>query len=140
MSRLQLVNIIAPTGYTQGIKVRLNKNSRKTNIEKKSIISCIEIKEIKPFYTLYEPDGSEEHFATLDDIAQFKGTSISNIYHIIENKRVKGLNFRVSKEEKPYIFMYQGQEYSAKNIKGIAEISKISVSSVHKSIVEFLNK
>lgn len=95
--------------------------------------------EIKPFYTVIQADGTAETYNTLIDIAKDNDTNISNIYHLVNKKKVKGLNFKVEKEKEPYCFTHRGIYYSVQKIESIANISHLSISKIHSIIKEFLS-
>ena len=115
---------------------RVNKN--KVAVKKDKPEKLIpKIIEIKPFYTVTTA-GVDEYYATLGDIAEAKNSNISNISHLVDGKKVKGLNFEVVKEEKPYIYTFEGQRYESKNLKEMSEVCNLSVSTIHKIITEFV--
>ena len=118
-------------------KRRVNKNkiSVKKNKDDKLVPKIIEI---KPYYIVRDANGFEEYFSTLGDIADDKNTNISNISHLSDGKKVKGLNFDVIKEDKPYVYTFVGIRYESKNIKAMSEICKLSISTIHKIITEFV--
>lgn len=135
--RILIKDVIFDT--SKPIRIRLNKNSLSSTRTKEHKVMP-EIIDIKPFYTLIENDGTETNYSTLIDIAHDKHTSISNIYHLIEQKRVKGLNFKVIKEEHPYVFNFNGEEFTGKTIKEIAGKCSLSISTIHHLIIDFLQK
>ena len=115
-------------------RVNKNKISIKEKKDDKFVPKMIEV---KPFYIVKE-NGTIEYFATLRDIADAKGTNVSNVSHLSDGKKVKGLSFEVFKEENPYVYTYIGMKYESKNIKAMSEICKLSISTLHKIITEFI--
>jgi len=114
-------------------KVDLRKfNKKQSNKEEPKII------EIKPFYICENSDGSIYNFQCLADIAMAYGAAMSNIYHLTQGKKVKGLDFKVTKTLYPYIFNHRGTVHEVSNIQSIANISCFSVSKVHSIIKKYL--
>jgi len=118
-------------------KYCVNKNKISVK-EKKDTKLVPKMIEVRPFYRVEDVNGKDEYFATLKDIADDKGTNVSNVNHLAEGKKVKGLDFKVYKEEKPYVYTYIGMRYESKNIKAMSEICHLSIATIHKIITEFI--
>jgi len=120
---------------------RMNKVVIKNRVSKKDKDGkpTPKIIEVRPFYKVVNADGSIEYYNTMGDIANAKNSNVSNISHLTDGKHVKSHDFTVEKESKPYVYTYIGMRYESKNLKEMATICKLSVSTVHKIIVDFVN-
>jgi len=93
--------------------------------------------QIRPFYQVID-NGISKNYATLIDISHYYKTSISNIYHLVEGKKVKSLNIEIIKEQTPYVFQYKDIEYKCKTIKDISKITDGSVTYIHSIIKKYI--
>jgi len=117
------------------IKFNVSNGKYKMRFEDPPIID-----EVKPAYKVTNIDNSTYTFNTMNDIAKKYGTNISNIFHLISGRKVKGLLFRVEVEEYPYVYTYKGVQYKAKGLNDISLITGRSVSYIHKLIKNYIAK
>ena len=93
--------------------------------------------DVLPFYIVND-NGKCKEYSTLIDIANDYDNYISNIYHLVEGKKVKTLDITIEKTINPYVFFYKEVDYKVSKLKDIAKICNLSVSKIHNEITKFL--
>ena len=96
------------------------------------------IVDVKHSYIVTNADNSVYKFNTMSDIAFIYSTNVSNIKHMVDKKKVKGLHFSIVAEEYPYTYKFKNVEYQARHIKDIAQVTGRSISYIHSLITKFI--
>lgn len=96
------------------------------------------IVDVKHSYIVTNADSSVYKFNTMSDIAFIYSTNVSNIKHMVDKKKVKGLHFSIVAEEYPYTYKFKNVEYQARHIKDIAQVTGRSISYIHSLITKFI--
>ena len=117
------------------IKFNVSNGKYKKRFEDPPIIN-----EVKSVYKVTNIDNSTYTFNTMNDIAKRYGTNISNIFHLINGRKVKGLLFKIEVEEYPYVYTYKDVQYKAKGLNDISLITGRSISYIHKLIKNYIAK
>ena len=94
---------------------------------------------VNPFYTVYK-DNKTHNFSTLECVANFLNTNISNIYHYLDGKRVKSISddIKIYKEPTPYLYCYKGNRHTASKVKDICNTTGYSMTKVHSIITKYI--